>query len=160
MNRKLLISIVVFSLFLAVLTGCRGAKNKTSVVDTSGVEPTAVESTSVPAPDAKTGTVTGKVFSTPADKFYPKAPVWLAEVYRQGGEGVYVLDHAFSPGVYADEQGVFTITNVAPKEYVIVIGDPDGTYVVIPDEAGKARVWNVEAGKILDVGKLDISLSP
>ncbi len=150
MNRKQLMLMTGFILFLAVLSGCRGSKNKTS----------AVKATSIPSPEAEKATVTGKVFSTSANKAYPKAAVWLAEVYRQGGNGVYVLDHAFSPGVYADEQGVFVIPNVDPKDYVIVIGDPDGLYEVIPDDTGKARVWNLAGGQVLDVGQLSVSLAP
>jgi hypothetical protein len=49
---------------------------------------------------------------------------------------------------------------VDPKEYVIVVGDPEGIYEVIPDDAGRARVWNTEADKVLDVGQLSVSMSP
>jgi predicted small lipoprotein YifL len=151
MNRKLLIWMTGLILIVATLSGCRGKGNK--------AVPVGDQSTPIPLPADQKATVTGYVFSTPDNKAYPKAPVWLAEVYRQGGNGVYVLDHAFSPGVYADDQGVFVISDVDPKEYVIVVGNPEGNYVVIPDDTGHARVWNVEAGKILDVGKLDVSLS-
>ncbi len=142
MNRKLSL-ILVFILILAFFTGCR-----------TGGRPSA------PKPDAGKATVKGKVFSTSENKPYPKAPVWLAEVYRQGEEGAYVLDHAFSPAAFADDKGFFVISNVEPKEYVIVVGDPDGLYVVIPDDAGRARVWKTEADKILDVGTINVSLSP
>ena len=151
MNRKLLL-IFSFVLFLALLTGCRGSKDKLSK---SG--PTA---TPIPNPNTDKATVTGKIFSTSANKPYPKAPVWLAEVYRSGDNGAYVLDHAFSPASFADDNGAFVISNVDPKEYVIVVGDPDNVYVVIPDDTGRARVWKTEAGKILDVGTLNVSLVP
>jgi hypothetical protein len=167
MNRKLLIWILGLIFTLAVITGCRGSKAKTSDLQAQGAvekatpgQETTVEATPVPKPEAAKSTVTGKVFSTTVSQPYPKAPVWLAEVYRQGGDGVYVLDHAFSPAVYADENGVFTISNVDPKDYVIVIGDPEGLYEVIPDDSGKARVWTLDAGKVLDVGQLSVSLSP
>ena len=150
MKRKQLLWMLSVILTLALITGCRGAKDKTS----------AGKATAIPEPEAAKATVTGKVFSTTLNQPYPKAAVWLAEVYREGGDGVYVLDHAFSPGVYADEKGVFVIANVDPKEYVIVVGDPEGLYEVIPDDSGRARVWKPQAGKVLDVGQLNVSLSP
>jgi hypothetical protein len=150
MNRKPLIFILGFIFTLALLTGCRGSKDETPVG----------QATPIPAPEAGKTTVTGSVFSTSANRPYPKAAVWLAEVYRQGGEGAYVLDHAFSPAIYADENGVFVIANAPVKEYVIVVGDPEGAYEVIPDEKGTARVYNTEDGKVLDVGQINVSLSP
>jgi hypothetical protein len=150
MKRKPLLWILSFIFTLALITGCRGGKDKTS----------ADEATPIPEPDTAKATVTGKVFSTTLNQPYPKAAVWLAEVYRQGGDGAYVLDHAFSPAVWADDNGVFVIANVDPKEYVIVIGDPEGLYEVIPDDSGRARVWKTEAGKVLDVGQLSVALSP
>jgi hypothetical protein len=150
MNRKPLIWILGMIFALVLITGCRGSKSKNP----------AGEATSIPIPDAAKTTVTGNVFSTTLNQPYPKAAVWLAEVYREGGNGVYVLDHAFSPAIYADEQGVFIIADVDPKEYVIVVGDPEGAYEVIPDDTGRARVWATEGGKILDVGRISVSLSP
>jgi hypothetical protein len=150
MNRKPLIWILVMIFALVLITGCRKSKDKNSAGD----------ATAIPVPDAAKTTVTGNVFSTTLNQAYPKAAVWLAEVYREGGNGVYVLDHAFSPAIYADEQGVFIIADVDPKEYVIVVGDPEGAYEVIPDDTGRARVWATEGGKILDVGRISVSLSP
>jgi hypothetical protein len=150
MNRKPLIWILGLIFALVLVTGCRGSKGKNS----------AGEATSIPEPVAPKTTVTGNVFSTTLNQAYPKAAVWLAEVYREGDKGAYVLDHAFSPGVYADEHGVFVIADVDPKEYVIVVGDPEGAYVVIPDDTGRARVWAPESGKVLDVGRLNVNLSP
>ena len=71
-----------------------------------------------------------------------------------------MLDAAHSPAVYADGEGVFVIANVDPTEYVIVIGDPEGAYEVIPDDSGRARVWKPYSGEVLDVGQLNVSLSP
>jgi len=150
MNRKPLILTLGLIFTLVLLAGCGGAKDKTPVG----------QATAIPEPEAGKTTVTGKIMSTSLSQPYPKAAVWLAEVYREGGDGVYVLDHAFSPAAYADDNGVFVIANADAKEYVIVVGDPEGLYEVIPDEAGVARVWMTEAGKVLDVGELSVSLSP
>lgn len=150
MNRKPLIVILSFILFLVVLPGCQGSKNKTS----------AEKATPIPKPDSEKATVTGKVISTPLNQPYPNVPVFLAEVFRQGEYGAYVLNFTFSPSTFADAQGVFVLPNIDPKEYVIVVGNPEGNYEIIPDDAGKARTWKLEAGKILDVGQLYVSLSP
>ena len=139
-----------FILFLAVFTGCRGSKDKTS----------AEKATSIPSPESEKATVTGKVFSTTLNQPYPKVPVFLAEVYRNGEDGAYVLNITFSPSIFADEQGVFVITNIDPREYVIIIGNPEDRYEIVPDDSGRVRVWKTEPGKILDVGQLNVSLSP
>ena len=145
---KRIVLFFCIALILALFTGCKGDN------------PSESKGTAVPAPDENKVTVTGSVFSTTLNAPYPKASVWLAEVFREGGDGVYVLDHAFSPAVYADDQGVFVIPNIDPKEYVIIIGDPEGYYEVIPSDDGTAKVWYTESGKVLDVGQLSVSLSP
>jgi hypothetical protein len=150
MNRKPLIWILGFIITLVLISGCRGSKEKTPLV----------QATAIPEPDAEKTTVTGKIFSTSLNKPYPKAPVWLAEVFRQGDEGAYIVDTTFSPSNFADDQGIFVIANTDPREYVIVVGDPQGAYEVVTDDAGKPRVWQTEAGKILDVGQLNINMSP
>jgi hypothetical protein len=150
MNRKLWIWIFSFIFTVALITGCRGSKDKSSTV----------KATAIPEPEAGQTTVTGKIFSTTLNQPYPKAAVWLAQVYREGEDSAYVLDAASSPAEYADENGVFVIANVEPTEYVIVVGDPETEYVVIPADTGRARIWATEAGKILDVGQLNVSLSP
>lgn len=108
-------------------------------------------------PEPGRTTVIGKVISLSGQPV-PQVPVWLAEVVRQGEEGVYVLDSRSSPGAYTNEEGVFVIPNVNPGEYVIVIGDPEGLYEIITEPSGKAKVWNIPPDLVFDIGELRVSL--
>jgi hypothetical protein len=84
--------------------------------------------------------------------------VRLAEVARQGDEGAFVLDTAFSPGDITDDTGHFRFDNVDAKEYVIVVGDVYSVYKIIAEPSGQARVWKAEPDQILDVGELRVDL--
>jgi len=115
-----------------------------------------------PTPEAGMATVTGRVYSDETGEPLPGAIMRLAETVRPeegGGENdVFVLDLAFSPGTRTDESGVFVFENVDPMEYVVVVGDVERTYVVIPDETGKPATWIALPNEILDVGSLHVSL--
>lgn len=143
--------ILVWCILLLLVTAC----GRQSAPTTIGV-PTP---TPIPRPEPGKATVTGKLFSTTSEKPLPKTAVWLAEVVRQGEQGAYVLDAVFSPGVYADENGIFVISNVVPGEYVIVVGDPESQYEIISESSGKAKVWNIPADQIYDVGELKVTLT-
>jgi hypothetical protein len=82
----------------------------------------------------------------------------LAEVYRQDGEGAFVLDGARSPGAITDPQGHFLIPEIEPVEYVVIIGDVFGEYVILDQPNGEAQVWTAEADQILDLGVLEVAL--
>jgi hypothetical protein len=85
----------------------------------------------------------------------------LAEVVRDDdGEGVYVLDLAFSPGAMTDEMGIFVFENVDAIEYVIVVGDIESIHEIISDESGIPRTWNAQPDEILQVGDLFVLLEP
>ncbi len=100
-------------------------------------------------------TVTGIILSL-SNQPIPQIPVWLAEVFRQGEGGIYVLDSTSSPGAYTDEKGIFVIHNVNPGEYVIVVGDPESWYEIIAEPSGKAKVWNIPPNQIVEVGKIQV----
>ena len=88
--------------------------------------------------------------------------VRLADVARgaEGRGGAFILDVARSPGTFTDQNGYFNIQNVKAGEYVIVVGDVEitGIYEVIPQPDGKARVWNLPADEVTDVGVLTVSI--
>lgn len=84
--------------------------------------------------------------------------VHLAEVFRQGEEAAYVLNTATSPGTFTDIAGQFAIMGIPAKEYVVIVGDPNASYAVITEPDGRAKVWNAEPGKILDLGVQRVTL--
>jgi hypothetical protein len=142
---------ILWCILLPLFTAC----GRQSASITIGV-PTP---TPIPRPEPGKATITGNLFSTNSDKPLPNTAVWLAEVVRQGEQGAYVLDAVFSPGVYADENGIFVISNVIPGEYVIVVGDPESQHEIISESSGKAKVWDIPADQIYDVGELTITLT-
>ena len=75
-----------------------------------------------------------------------------------GKNDIFLLDQAFSPGTRTGENGVFVFENVEPMEYVVIVGDIERTYVVIPDETGKPATWIALPDGILDVGSLHVSM--
>lgn len=109
-------------------------------------------------PEPGKATVMGRVRAVQADVPLIKIFVHLAEVTRQDGEAVYVLDAASSPRTETASDGSFVIQNIVAREYVVVVGDPFGSYVVIPDETDRAKVWNAAPDQILDVGLLRVDL--
>jgi hypothetical protein len=62
-----------------------------------------------------------------------------------------------------NEQGSFMFSNIEPGEYVIVVGNVEGVdleaYEIIANPDGSGRVVNAEADQIIDVGKLEVTLS-
>ena len=149
-QKYIIITLVVLSLITACGTP-NGAAPGTKL-------PIMPDATAIQNPEAGKAIVTGKVSST-AVEILPSTAVWLAEVVRQGDQGVYVLDSASSPGIYTDENSVFVIANINPGEYVIVVGDPEGQYEIVTDSSGIAKVWNIPPDQIYDVGDLKVALT-
>jgi hypothetical protein len=117
------------------------------------------EPTAVPQPQSGKATVVGHVFSQKTGAPITQTFVMLAEVTRQdNGEGIYVLDTAHSPTDETDQQGTFVMPDIVAKEYVVIVGDPYQKYVVVPDQENKARIWNVPADQILNIGDLRVDL--
>jgi hypothetical protein len=114
--------------------------------------------TPVAQPESGMATLMGHVQTRSGGEPLANVPVRLAEVYRQGGEGAFVLDGAFSPGDITDEQGNFVIENVEAREYVIVVGDVYNKYEIIPNADGEAKVFNPKPDDILEIGDLEVNL--
>lgn len=146
-------ALALFVVLLFSLTSCQ------SMRDTS-TSPLATLASPLQQPDDGKGTIVGQVTSRITGGPIANVAVRLAEVYRQGNEGVFVLDDAFSPGDLTDEHGRFIIENVEAKEYVIVVGDVNVAYEIITEPSGMARVWNIAANQVFDVGNLRVNLEP
>ena len=144
----------VFFLLIAILiiTACSQVVVNIST-PTSSAEPLRAK------PENGKATVVGKVISLIDGTPMPDTVVRLAEVYREGDEGAFVLDGAYSPGAITDEQGKFAIENVDVKEYVIVVGDVYDKYQIIADPDDNAKIYQAIKDEILDVGELEVDLS-
>jgi hypothetical protein len=166
MNMKL--SWALIPILFILLIGCQAApviETETSPITFSGeadATPQPVEPTPPDQPKTGKATVTGQVFSHKTSTPLINTVVRLAEVHRQGDEGAYLLDTAFSPGDITDEQGYFVFENIEPGEYVMVVGNVEAynEYVIIPEPSGLPLVYNIEVDKIQDIGELIVDLEP
>jgi hypothetical protein len=138
----LLLSIII------LLAGCKQAGIATQQLDVTPAAP----------PNTGSATLTGRIVTDSGDGS-ANTIVRLADVVHQGGEGVYVLDMAFSPGARTDQNGYFIFENIKPLEYVIIVGDAYDAYKVISGDDGKAKVFTTTVDQILDVGQFTIDLS-
>jgi hypothetical protein len=145
--------ILVLGIILFLFTACGKQPASNSPTPFSPATPTAIKQ-----PEPGKAMVTGKIISTITNKPLETA-VWLAEVHRQGDQGAYVLNAVTSPGIYADENGIFVLLNISPQEYVIVVGELEGQNEVIKDSSGKPKVWNIPADQIFDTGELRVGLT-
>lgn len=121
----------------------------------------AASSPATPIPDPEPGkaTMTGSIFSISANRPL-QTSIWLAEVRRQGDQAIYFLDSVNSPAILSDAKGIFVFSNVAPGEYVLIVGDPEGQNEAIQDTSGNIRVWNLPAGQVFDAGEIRVRLTP
>ena len=148
MNQKKLAQVGLFIIILLVSCDMASSRNENPKF-------------TIPAnPEKGKATLVGRILSSVGGKPMGSIVVRLAEVVRQGEEGAYVLDEAFSPGVRTDADGYFIFENVDVKEYVIIVGDVYDQYRVISGEDKKAKVWNTIDGNVLDVGELRVDLNP
>lgn len=144
---KRLLSSLIFFIFLV------------SACNQEGITSSRITPFASPQPDKTV--VVGRVVSSGDKSPYANLIVRLAEIhYEENGQGgVFVMDEGLSPGARTDNNGNFVIENVPPMEYAIVVGYSSGQYVVIRKNNGNVQIWLAEAGRILDVGVLEIELN-
>jgi hypothetical protein len=154
-------------LLLILLAGCRASPQvETSTVPaaTPTVAQAVPQSTQEPvdSPEAGKSIVVGQIVSTSTEAPMANMGVRLAEVHRQGDQGAFLLDTAFGPGDYTDENGYFIFENIAPGEYVLVVGNVEvyEGYEIIPDSSGRAQVYDFPADEVTDIGIVRVNLAP
>lgn len=161
---SLILTLALLTLFL--LTACeQGAATPAATTPAPGateqvgpdgaVIPSVAAATATPVPvEPVSGKalVIGRVLSAQSSEPLTNTIVMLAEVFRQGEAGAFVLDASRSPSTFTDGEGNFVIANVEPGEYVIAIGDPFQNSKIIQDPTTqKAATWQVVADQVLDV---------
>lgn len=140
--------ILLFLLLLApTLIGCSG-----------GAAPQAIDPNRppIPTPDAQSGVVVGTVLGTSTNTPIKRTPVYLARIYWDADHknAAFALDIGNSPAAQTDENGFFTITNVQPAEYAVIVGDYYGRNDVLRESNGNARIFQPQAGQVLDLGSI------
>ena len=170
-------SILAIALGVLFLTGCVMVtpQPQTSPLTTATPEPVAATMSS-PEPTASTPTtqpqvvvdpmnaiLLGKVFSKDGNdpEPLPGTTMWLAKVHWNADrtDGAFLLDGATSPSATIKDDNSFAFTNVPPGDYAIIVGDPMGMNAIVMEPDGKAKVVTLEAGKTMDVGKLEVAMT-
>lgn len=111
------------------------------------------KSTSPATPEDGKANVSGQIENSLGEP-YSHYNLRLAEVYWQDGKGAFVLDESFSPGAMTDPDGNFTILNVPPGEYVVMIGKPNNEYKAITDSQGLLKRIIITPGETLFLGTI------
>ncbi len=144
---KTFIKAAFFSFVIGTIISITGCTQKSSI--------------SIPTPEIGKSSLMGYIIDNNGMPL-KDTTIRLAEVYRENENderGAYILDTAFSPGTISDANGFFLFKNIAPNEYVIVVGDiENNNYEIISQENGRPKVWRVIEGQILDIGKLKINI--
>jgi hypothetical protein len=139
--------LIMILLFAAVQTSCASKS-------------LAVQITLTPTKAA----LSGKVYTSYSGSLQPLkgTVVRLAKVFWNNDktDGAFVLEGGSSPSTITNQKGEFVFGNIDPADYVVVVGDAEGDNEIIAETNGKAKIYKVEADKILDVGTLKVKLRP
>jgi hypothetical protein len=113
----------------------------------------------IPPASSDASVVTGQVISTGNQAPIKKTYVYLARVYWNAAhtEAAFAVDLANSPVARTDQNGYFTLPQVVPSEYVVVVGDYYGANEAVRTGNGDAQIFKTEAGKTLDLGVIRVS---
>lgn len=152
MKKKLFLLLLVIMVFLSSCQTATPQLDMTASIQNTG-EPVVTSA-------ADKATVAGRILSVDGKVPYDNLVIRLARVYRTGEAAAFALDMGSSPGDFTDSDGVFIITNVTEAEYVVFIGDPDGTHIVISDDENNATVYQAKAGETLTIGDLKVDYQP
>ncbi|HSJ54648.1 MAG TPA: hypothetical protein VLC52_12990 [Anaerolineae bacterium] len=144
------------------------------------VEPTATSgTTAVPSPEATATTeamdsplpTATPLPATPASGFggakgiiASKPAAWEALeltvffapfVGDENDEGVFILEPSIHPSKQIAPDGTFSLANIPPGRYVVVIGPTPDEAVAI-SEGDRPRIYDVLEGEILDLGAINL----
>ena len=91
-----------------------------------------------------------------------KAVVRLASVVwnQDKSDGAYFLEGGSSPTSTTDENGRFSFENLAPGDYVIVVGDVYSSHEIVSAPEGKAKIFTMTADSPALWGDIVVGLEP
>lgn len=144
---KRVLLIICLATFLFLLTSCRSSTSE-------------LLNTPIPTPKPGEGQLIGIVKNNNGDPIQ-NIPIRLAQVYRQGEEGTFILDTSHSPSSISSSEGEFILLEIPPAEYLLVVGKPeDNNYIIYQDKNGKPVTYNIEDGEILNIGTIQVDFKP
>jgi len=112
----------------------------------------------IPEPGEDSGVVVGQMFRYGTDEPLGGYTIYLAELLPlDPGDGYLVsLQQGKSPNAKSYPDGMFAIGDVPPGTYTIVLWTPFDANSVKDEETGMEIQIDVEAGKTLELGPLEI----
>lgn len=140
------------SLLIAILliTGCSSV---TKTVETQIPQPSTTDQT--PTQDITKGTVTGRIITdVPQDR--NGLIVYLGDIIldSKGGVGGFLDKQKAPSGIVNGDTGVFTIMNVPPGQYSLIVYEVVLGGRAYTDEKGNVVIVKVEPGKTVDLGDI------
>ena len=106
--------------------------------------------------------IVGKVMSTASGDPVPlpETVVRLAIVFwnEDHSDGAFVLEGGRSPSDITDENGVFVHQNIAPGDYVLIVGNVIGIHEILSEPDGSATIFTAEEDQIKDIGIIKVDL--
>jgi hypothetical protein len=126
------------------------------------VSPLAQPRSGEPPAKGKAG-ARGRVISQADGQPLKKAVIRLIELYCPDNvtgykdkqeKCVFMLDDAFSPSTFSDENGYFEFRDLEIRDYTLMVGDALGKNAMAKDtDTGYAKFWTTEDGKITEIGE-------
>ncbi len=115
----------------------------------------------IPTPNRSTSVVSGQVVGSTTQAPIKDTYVYLAKVYWNAAhtQAAFAVDASHSPVAKTDQNGFFSLTQVEPSEYVLVVGDYYGSNDAVREKSGDARIYIAEMNKVLDVGTVQVNLA-
>jgi hypothetical protein len=147
MNRKLILALALTLVLL--FAACSPAAPGSTPAATPAATATP------PQPKAGMGAITGQ--SPESAGRWPDSEVSIyAAPYAATGDGggFFALEPNQHPHAVLDSSGTFGINDVPPGTYVLVVGPEPSAARLVADEQNKTRIFTVEAGKVLQLGKI------
>ena len=128
--------------------------------------PAAAESNGVPQPSVGKGTIAGRLIDVNASQPMTNQNLSLPAVVCPAGvaedqkreQCVYVIDTAFDPSAITDGGGRFVFSDIAPGDYVMLVGNPTTKYTVLTNDSNQPLIWKAEADKVTELGDLAVVL--
>jgi len=146
---------VIYLVIIGLITSCQW----TGISNLGGSKD--IKQPTSPTPASGKAVMVGRVVSVTDSTPFANIPVRLAQIYRQGEEGAFVLDFARSPSSLTDEDGYFAIIDFQPAEYLIVVGKiEDNNYVIYQTNPSDPNTYNIEPDQLLDMGTLKVNYIP
>lgn len=149
--------IIGLSVFLILLSACQTFQQGQE--DRYTTTPLATPQFLSPLPENIRGAILiGQLISLSQNGPLSNTVVRLARVFwdEERKEGVYVLEGARSPACITDENGFFVFSALEPADYVMVIGDVYGKYMVVSNSDGSARIFTLEKDRVTNIGQLQV----